>query len=140
MVSFVKLFLSILETKNLPLFWHFMVLFPLKTWNRLINVVVLKQNQKASVTSKVYFVFIYISDSYFTIRFKKLSQISGDYWRSWYRCYVCNAWLTLVNHLHFKIYPYTYMPILCICLGFFSVLKSHERYRCINCVSFAEQK
>lgn len=33
------------------------------------------------------------------------------------------------------------MPTLCICLGFSSsVLKSHERYKCINCVSFADNE
>lgn len=91
-----------------------MVLFPLKTWNRLINVV-LKQNQKASVTSKVYFVFIYK----WQLFYYQIQKVIEDLRRLLKFLMLCNAWLTLVNHLHFKIYPYTYIPILCICLGFF---------------------
>lgn len=94
-----------------------MVLFPLKTWTRLIHVVVLTQNQKASVTSIVYFVFIYK----WQLFYYQIQKLFEDLRRllKFLIQMLCNAWLTLVNHLHFKIYPYTYIPILCICLGFF---------------------
>lgn len=87
-----------------------MVLFPLKTWNRLINVV-LKQNkkkqQKTLVTSKVYFVFIY-KWQLFYYQIQKVIKILRRLLKF---LMLCNAWLTLVNHLHFKythihIYPY----------------------------------
>lgn len=66
-----------------------------------------KNKQKTLVTSKVYFVSIY-KWQLFYYQIQKVIKILRRLLKF---LMLCNAWLTLVNHLHFKythihIYPY----------------------------------
>lgn len=66
-----------------------------------------KEKKKTLVTSKVYFVFIYK----WQLFYYQIQNVIKDLRRILTFLMLCNAWLTLVNHLHFKythihIYPY----------------------------------
>lgn len=90
-------------------------------------------NQKVTVTSKVYFVFIYkwvilLSDS------NILLQIIGDFW---YRCYVTHDWplwiTCTLKYTHIHIYPYcVYVWVFPL---YWEVMKDTIYQLCVFCWS-----
>jgi len=111
-----------------------MVLFPLKTWNRWLNVVL--QIKQCQWLVK-FILFSYISDNYFTIKFKNILQIIRNFWSSWYRCYVTHDWplwiTCTLRYTHIHICPYcVYVWVFPL---YWKVMKDTMHHLCVFCWS-----